>query len=151
MLQTEFTVLTGIEVTPVEYAAIEEQYMACSDTKSEFCEKWLKSYKKEKKAERAKFIKEHSIERLFAYMEGVVSLGGHLTAYDFEIDKEVIGSTKSEGAKLYWAVRPTGTELFLYNIEALHRWNEQRGNRDDFAQYEITCLGKGLFEIEKIK
>lgn len=150
MLYSEFTQLTGVEVTPAEYSAIEAEYMACPDTKDEFCGKWLQAYNKRKKVEAKQFRKEHSIERLFAFMDGVASIGGDLTRSDLEIDKGIISNTTIEGSKLYWAVRPTGTELFLYNIKQLHRWNEQRGNREDFAQYEITYLGDGCWDIRLI-
>lgn len=150
MLYSEFTTLTGVEVSASEYAAIEEQYMASVDDKSTFCDKWLQEHKKRERAKRVKFQREHSIERLFAFMDGVASIGLNLCRSDLEIDKEVIASTKTDGAKLYWAVRKTGTQLFLYNIEALHKWNEQRGNRDDFAQYEITYLGDKCWDIRLI-
>lgn len=151
MLYSEFTELTGVQVTPEEYAAIEEEYMACPDTKNEFCGKWLQVYNKRKKAEAKQFRKEHSIDRLFAFMNGVVSLGGHLTRYDFNtIDKEIIASTKTEGAKLYWVVRPTGTELFLYNIELLQKHNASYLSSNDYAQYEITYIGDGCWDIKLI-
>lgn len=150
MLYSEFTELTGVEVSASEYASIEEQYMACVDTKYEFCAKWLKEHSKRIKAKRAKFRKEHSIERLFSFMDGVASLGGGFTRSDLEIDKELIASTKTEGTKLYWAVRPTGTELFLYNIELLQKYNCTSQSKEDYAQFEITYLGDGCWDIKLI-
>lgn len=151
MLYSEFTELTGVQVTPEEYAAIEQEYMACVDSKSVFCKKWLQAYNKRKKAEAKQFRKEHSIECLFAFMDGVVSLGGSLTRYDFNtIDKGIISSIKTVGAKLYWAVSPMSTELFLYNIELLQKHNCSYLSKEDYAQYEITYLGDCCWNIKLI-
>lgn len=149
MMYSEFTELTGVEVSASEYAAIEEQYMACVDSKSVFCTKWLKEHNKRMKAERAKFRAEHSIERLFAFMDGVASIGGRLCRYDYtNIDKPAIRKVETEGVRLHWCVGIEYTAL-IHDIERLQMHN--RACNSDIAQYEITCLGKGLFSIERIK
>lgn len=150
MLHREFTELTGVQVTNEEYAKIEEQYITSPENKQEFCDKWLKEHNKRMKAERAKFRKEHSIDRLFAFMDGVASLGGHLTRYDLQIDKSVLKEVRSSNTKYYWCARPTGTELFLYNIELLQRHNCSFCSKEDYAQYEITYFGDGCWDIRLI-
>ena len=47
MLQKEFEIRTGLQVTPAEYATIERMYMACDNMdKDEFCKLWLENNKK---------------------------------------------------------------------------------------------------------
>lgn len=150
MLHSEFIELTGVQVTNEEYAKIEEQYITSPENKRVFCEKWLKEHNKRIKAERAKFRKEHSIDRLFSFMDGVAALGGHLTRYDLNtIDKEIIRSIKTDGAKIYWAVSQTGTALFLYNIELLQKHNCSL-SQEDYAQFEITHIEKSCWAIRLI-
>ena len=46
MLQKEFEILTGLQVTPAEYATIERMYMACDNMdKDKFCKLWLENNK----------------------------------------------------------------------------------------------------------
>lgn len=151
MLHSEFTKLTGVHVTSDEYAKIEEKYMLSPESKDVFCGKWLKEYNNRKQAESAKFKKEHSIERLFSFMDGVASIGSDFCRSDLEHDKRYLERLVIDRDKpciLFWCVRETGTELLL-DTEDYQRWNKQRGAYD-FSQYKITSMSKGLFDIERI-
>lgn len=150
MMYSEFTKLTGVEVSASEYASIEAQYMACDDNKVDFCKKWKRKYNASIAAERKRQQEEHGIHCLFAYMDGVSSIGLPLCRSDSLYDKKVISTIQDCGQRLYWCVRKTGTELFI-DKDDYDKWCIVRGNRDDFAQYEIVCMGDGIFNINRIK
>lgn len=87
MLLQEFIHLTGVNVTSLEYQAIETEYLNTDINKFDFCAKWKANYNNKMKKERAKYRKDHSIENLFSFMAGVVSTLGHFAKVDFQIEK----------------------------------------------------------------
>ena len=68
MLLQEFIHLTGVNVTSLEYQAIETEYLNTDIDKFDFCAKWKANYNNKMKKERAKYRKDHSIENLFSFM-----------------------------------------------------------------------------------
>lgn len=99
MLLQEFIHLTGVNVTSLEYQAIETEYLNTDIDKFDFCAKWKTNYNNKMKKERSKYRKDHSIENLFSFMAGVVSTLGYFAKVDFQIDKDSISSYNSKSVK----------------------------------------------------
>lgn len=151
MLLQEFIHLTGVNVTSLEYQAIETEYLNTDIDKFDFCAKWKANYNNKMKKERAKYRKDHSIENLFSFMAGVVSPLGYFAKVDFQIDKDFISSYNSKSVKkeisLFWCVRKNGTGLYENKKDAetwANDWHDQF-----IAQYKVVLLNK-LATIERI-